>query len=224
MNKLIGSIIFVVIATVLSLFYTGRIWFVYPDTATYPVKGIDVSHHQGDIDWNKVAGEGIQFVYIKATEADDFIDKKFKSNWGGAKNEGIKTGSYHFYSLAYPGAVQAKNFISVVPTTTDQLPPAIDLEYVGNSKQRPAKEEFQVELNEFIFQIEKHYGQQPILYTTYDFYDDYLGPEFGQYRIWIRSVYLKPKNDNWYIWQYHPRGRLLGISGPVDLNVLHEKF
>lgn len=224
MTKLFLEIIAVALCLVtFLLFYTGKVWFLYPDSNLYPVKGIDVSHHQNEINWKEVSGSGIQFAYIKATEANDFVDSRFQTNWEGARKNGLNTGAYHFYSFAYPGKIQAENFTSFVPTSTDQLPPAIDLEYVGNSKVRPSKEEFQKDLNDFIVVISAHFNQEPILYTTYDFYEDYLYPEFSQYRVWIRSVYSKPKDDNWYIWQYNPKGRIPGISGPVDLNVFSDQ-
>ncbi|MCA9346627.1 hypothetical protein KC960_04000 [Candidatus Saccharibacteria bacterium] len=77
----------------------------------------------------------------------------------------------------------------------NQLPPAIDLEYVGNSKQRPSKEEFQTKLREFIDITIKEFGQDPMLYTTYNFYGDYLNPEFSSYEIWIRDIYSHPNTQ-----------------------------
>jgi lysozyme len=219
---LIIIIIFLIIIT--GLFYIGKLWFVYPNRATYPIRGIDVSRHQGNIEWNRVAKDDVSFAYIKATEADNFKDKQFSINWMKAQKANINVGAYHFYSLAYPGEIQAINFISTVPTTTKQLPPVVDLEYVGNSKKRPSKIELQSELNKYLEIISNTYNQKPILYTTYEFYEDYLYPEFKDQRIWIRDVISKPNKDiNWVIWQYSPRGSVDGINGYVDLNVLKNK-
>lgn len=209
---------------ILCLFVSGKLWLTSPDRNIYLVRGIDVSHHQGDIDWQKVANDDIGFAYIKATEADDWVDSKFLENWNQAKVSGLRVGAYHYYSLAYPGDIQANNFVQTVPLDTTMLAPTVDLEYVGNSKKRSSKEEFQRELNIFINQISKHYNQRPILYTTNEFYYDYLYPEFQNYDIWIRSIYRKPnltKYPNWKIWQYSPYGRVDGIEGNVDLNVLN---
>ena len=65
---------------------------------------------------------------------------------------------------------------------------------------------------------------EPILYTTKDFYDDYLHPEFSEYKIWIRSIFAEPYNigiENWSFWQYNARGHIEGIEGFVDLNVFN---
>jgi len=208
------------------LITNGIIWFVYPDRNEYPIRGIDVSHHQGDIDWKLVAKDDVSFVYIKATEANDFIDKQFLINVRGAQENNLAIGAYHFYSLAYPGKIQAENFVSVISNENLQLPPAIDLEYVGNSKQRPSKKELQDELIKFIDVISVELEQEPMLYTTYDFYEDYLYPEFIGYDIWIRDIFSKPnirEIGGWKIWQYNPNGRIDGIPTKVDLNVLSGK-
>src|SRR3546814_10025509 len=60
--------------------------------------GIDVSHHQGAIDWERVAADGVEFAYLKATEGGGFSDPRFVSNARGAKAAGIKVGAYHYYT------------------------------------------------------------------------------------------------------------------------------
>jgi len=217
---------FIVIPVVLVSLYTqGIIWPVYPDRDVYPIKGLDVSHHQGEIDWHKVGqGQGVKFVFIKATEADDFVDKRFNENWRGAQEQGILTGAYHFYSLRYTGEEQAENYIKNVPRGTISLPPAIDLEYSGNSKVRPEKEEFQKELNAYIKRVTNWYKKEPVIYTTYRFYRDYLGPEFADAQIWIRDIHKHPdpeKIPDWLFWQYKSRDRIDGVDGPVDANVFN---
>jgi len=134
------------------------------------------------------------------------------------------TGAYHFYSLRYTGAEQADNFIETVNRGNISLPPAIDLEYSGNSKVRPAKEDFQKELRTYMDIMENWYKKEPIIYTTYRFYEDYLGPEFSDARIWIRDIHNHPdpeKIPDWLFWQYKSRERIEGITGPVDVNVFN---
>ncbi|AQT43495.1 lysozyme [Bartonella apihabitans] len=65
----------------------------------YPVRGIDVSHHQGEIDWHKIKSQNISFAYIKATEGGDFKDPQFKKNWDHALEAGLRVGAYHFSGL-----------------------------------------------------------------------------------------------------------------------------
>ena len=98
----------------------------------YPVKGFDVSHHQGDIQWQSISPQEFKFVYLKATEGGDFKDRKFQDNWLKAREQGFLVGAYHFYRLCRDGQIQAQNFIETVPKKTDSLPPVIDLEYDSN--------------------------------------------------------------------------------------------
>jgi lysozyme len=224
-KALVISLVSFVIIVLFLLLLNEEIWIVNPDRDQYPIRGIDVSHHQGDIDWSLVSKDDVKFAYIKATEADDLTDEKFNINWENAQRNNIRVGAYHFYSLAYPGKVQAENFIRSVPTSTDQLPPAVDLEYIGNSKKRPSKEEFRQDLETYLKTISNYYNKKPILYTTYKFYNDYLSQDFTDYSIWIRDIYSEPKNKikTWEIWQYNPRGKVKGIDGNVDLDVLNQK-
>ncbi len=220
-KQIIGLLVLILI-TLSILVYVRILWFVYPNREIYLTRGIDVARYQGDIDWKKVSKDDVSFAYIKATEADDLADPLFEKNTENAKSVGIKVGAYHFYSLRYGGEVQAKNFIETVATSSINLPPVIDLEYVGNSKVRPTKEDFQKELRVYIDMIKNQYGVEPVFYTTYQFYNDYLYPEFEMQPIWIRDVFSKPNTNikNRVMWQYNPRGKIDGITGPVDLNVL----
>src|ERR687883_942901 len=61
-----------------------------------PIQGIDVSRHQGRIDWASVSAAGTQFAFIKATEGGDHMDERFLENWQGAKAAGIPRAAYHF--------------------------------------------------------------------------------------------------------------------------------
>jgi lysozyme len=221
--KQIVALLALILVLIGILIYMRVLWFVYPNREMYPTRGIDVARYQGDIDWKKVGGDDVGFAYIKATEADDLVDPLFKKNTENAKDAGIKVGAYHFYSLRYGGEIQAKNFIETVSTSSIDLAPVIDLEYVGNSKVRPSKEDFQKELRLYINMVKNRYKMEPVLYTTYQFYDDYLYPEFEMQPIWIRDIFSKPNTNikNWVMWQYNSWGKIDGIEGPVDLNVLN---
>ncbi len=148
------------------LFEHGYIRFNYPSHIKYPIRGIDVSHHQGKIDWHKVKNEDIQFVYIKATEGGDFKDPSFNENWNGAKNEGMKVGAYHFFTLCKPVQKQINNFLSTVPLEEDALPPALDLEFMGNCKNLPIQVSIPQDIPVFINALKNRYGKEPILYVT----------------------------------------------------------
>src|SRR5262245_34821654 len=101
-----------------------------PFAANY-VQGVDVSWHQGPIDWNAVSRAEVRFAYVKATEGADYVDPRFAFNWREAHRAGLYVGAYHFFTLCRSGAQQASNFIQAVPVENGALPPAVDLEHMG---------------------------------------------------------------------------------------------
>lgn len=193
-----------------------------PDRTRFPVRGIDVSHHQGAIDWHTVAANDVSFAFIKATEGGDHSDKRFKENWEAAREAGIPRGAYHFFTLCRPAVDQAAHFIRSVPKEADSLPPVVDLEFGGNCDAVPKPEALYKHLETFLSTVEAHYGKKPILYVTQEFYDMYLSKtsQFADYPVWARSILREPAyvKGEWQIWQYHNRGQVAGITGPVDLN------
>ena len=66
------------------LVYTGRIRLIHPSPEKFPVRGVDVSHYQGAIDWQVLSAQSIQFAYIKATEGSSLVDEYFAQNWQDA--------------------------------------------------------------------------------------------------------------------------------------------
>ena len=127
----------------------------------YPIKGFDVSHHQGDIQWQSISPQEFKFVYLKATEGGDFKDRKFQDNWLKAREQGFLVGAYHFYRLCRDGQIQAQNFIETVPKKTDSLPPVIDLEYDSNCINTYTREQLLKEIQVMHDQLYKHYGCNP---------------------------------------------------------------
>ncbi len=200
------------------------IGIVYPFVETgrlyHSVIGIDVSHHQGVIDWGKLKRRGVDFAYIKASEGENFNDPRFSRNWYGAEQAALLRGAYHFFTQCRAGLVQAQNFIRIVPKDPRALPPVVDAEHMGPCKSGDAVADIVAEIAVFLDMLEKHYGKRPIIYTTREFHDAYLSGKFMKERFWIRSLLVPPtfRQEQWVLWQYHNRGRRTGIEGPVDLN------
>ncbi len=200
----------------------GVIWFVYPDKEQYPIRGLDVSHHQGEINWRAVSRDKIVFAYIKATEGGDFIDPKFSLNWYMAQQFGIRRGAYHFFTNCRSGSQQAANFLKIVPTEDNTLPPVLDAEVTEKCPIENRQIDVPKEISIFIRTITKHYHRPVMIYTTREFMQKYPVPEFQTNIVWIRSIFSEPKLNSkipWKFWQFSNRGRISGISGPVDLNV-----
>ena len=207
----------------LGAYRAGVLQLVRPDPAEYPVRGIDVSHHQGAIDWSKVAGDGVRFAYLKASEGRDHRDTSFATNWSAAAATGIPRGAYHFFTFCSPGSDQAEHFLRVVPPERGALRPVADVEFVGNCRSWTSLEAVRAELRVFLERVAAAWDRQPILYVTADAYDRVLAGQFSGYAIWIREIFRQPAPEEyggWLIWQFSETGRVPGIAGPVDLDVL----
>jgi lysozyme len=183
--------------------------------------GIDISHHQGEIDWEAVAGDEIAFAYIKATEGGDWVDPRFEENWRGARAAGLEVGAYHFFTNCRPGLAQAQNFLTVVPVDQASLPLALDLEFVGQCPGTPDPAELRSEITAFIDEVERVTGRPIVLYVLSDFEAEYSVLDHFDRPRWDRSLYRKPGDDGWAIWQCNHAASVDGIDGRVDLNVAH---
>ena len=213
---------------VVVLWYNGIIWFNTPPKRKYPVRGVDVSSYQGNINWKKLESQGISFAFIKATEGSGYTDEYFSENYKNSAETGIRVGAYHFFSFDSAGKTQAENYIRAVQKRENMLPPVIDVEYYnGNGIDPPDEETARRNLHELISALKEHYGMNPVIYATDVTYNRYISGEFGENDIWIRSVFTRAKLDDgrdWTFWQYCNRGRLDGYDGIekfIDLNVFN---
>lgn len=198
--------------------FFGIIWHTEVFTVTYDVKGIDVSHYQHAIDWEQVPSKDYKFVFMKATEGEEFVDKTFNINWMGARDNGFLVGAYHFFVTSSSGEAQAQNFIDTVPATAEALPAVIDIEINISENKTSVRDN----LNIMIMQLHEAYGKMPILYVTHETYDAYIKGYFQECPIWIRDIVKHPKlkdEREWVFWQYCNRGRVEGIDTYVDINV-----
>lgn len=191
-----------------------------PSDARYPVRGLDVSHHQGAIDWQGVRASGRSFAFIKASEGADFRDTRFAENWQRAREAGIFTGAYHFFTFCSPGEAQADNFLAAAPPGEHALPPSIDIEFTGNCTSWDSVQSIQRELRAFVQRVEAESGRKPLLYTTEDVARELIPPALYAHPFWIRSLWGEPDTErSWLFWQHSATGEVPGIRGAVDLNV-----
>lgn len=210
------------------LWYQGIIIPNASNAEDYPVKGIDVSSYQGDIEWGEIEEQDMKFAFIKATEGSSFVDEYFQTNWDRAEETDIRIGAYHFFSYDSKGVTQAQNFIETVPVNDEALPPVIDVEFYGDvEKNLPDREQVEKELQSMVTMLEEYYGKRVILYTTQKAYDLYIKNSFEECDIWIRDVFFEPALPDeraWTFWQYTDRERLAGYSGEekfIDVNVFN---
>lgn len=182
--------------------------------------GIDVSAHQDEIDWDAVAGDGIKFAYIKATEGETWVDQWFEENWAGAERAGLDRGAYHFFTLCSPGEDQAANFLSVAPPDDDALPPVIDLELSGNCSDRPPADQVAAEVDAFVQLVEEAWGRELLFYVRPDWDDAYPVRDGLDRRLWDYRFFRRPTDERWHVWQVNIFAHIDGIDGDVDLDIM----
>lgn len=200
----------------------------YPEG--YEIHGIDISHHQGHIDWKELRDKGlinetpIRFIMIKATEGASRVDENFADNFHQAREYGFTRGAYHFYSVYSPAEKQAHFFIRHAKLENGDLPPVLDVEH---KPKHQTDEEFASSVLQWLDIVESHYGVKPIIYTYYKFKMQYLNdPVFDNYPYWIAHYYVDKVEyeGQWKFWQHTDAGRLPGIKGQVDFNIYNGSF
>lgn len=227
-NRIKSLIIVSIFSTLLTLITAAL--FLNQKIATaigskYAIQGVDISHYQGDIDWNVLEKQGISFAYIKATEGSSYVDPNLDKNYQGIQDTGLEYGFYHFLSLESSPETQFENFKAAVDEYHMDIIPAIDIEWYGDVKKNPPEKEVVLStLLQMVSLFEEEYGQKPVVYTTQSYYFKYFRDENPDFPIWIRNVYFPPSQD-WTIWQYTDRAVLNGYSGDeiyIDRDVIKE--
>lgn len=187
----------------------------------YPIQGIDVSNHNGVIDFSRVAADSIAFVYVKASEGVSYRDPRFDVNIVSARKAGLKVGAYHFFRKDKDGALQAENFMAATDGAAVDMPYVIDVEDWGNSMLISDTETVN-NLRTMIGRLEQK-GLRLMVYTNKDGYRKYMRRFFPRIRLWL-CAFSHPKDLEGYDWtlhQYSHWGNVAGIDGDVDLNVFN---
>ena len=190
------------------------------DRFRYPVAGIDISNHNGEIDFDAVAADDYQFVFIKASEGKTHKDTAFCRNYQQAREAGLKVGAYHFFRKNRSGEEQASNFLEVVKGKTLDLPLVIDLEDDWGNGATITRETALERVTRMISILKQH-GYAIMIYTNGDGYKKYYKGLLGDNDLWLcsfNSPDLLPGIPH-CIQQFSHEGSVKGVNGKVDLNV-----
>lgn len=185
--------------------------------------GIDVSHHNGTIDWKKVSKDrNIKYVYIKATEGYGHVDKNYLYNAKQAHKHRLKVGIYHYFTSRSSAVAQFSWFRQHANRTWQDLAPVVDVEDIRGWK---SSQQLQDSLAVFLRLVKKHYNCTPIIYTYSNFYNAHLASRFSNHYLFIAAYSAKEpilKGNAYNIWQYTDAGRIKGVRGNVDLSRLRK--
>lgn len=212
--------VLLLLATGLMLFSCVNDWPDKTKKGPRHYNGIDVSHHQGKIDWEKVAQDTcVKFVYIKASQGASFLDSRYKRNIKGAQKHGLQCGSYHFFTMSAKAEDQFENFKKATKGCTQDLIPVVDEELHVNSNGR---HRVVLTLGNLLKLFEAEYGCKPIIYCSHSSYLQIIKGDFDDYPIFIASYKSKAHIDDYHLWQFSEKGHIDGIKGYVDLDRFHK--
>jgi GH25 family lysozyme M1 (1,4-beta-N-acetylmuramidase) len=194
--------------------------------------GVDVSKHQGIMDWDKAKKAGVEYAFIRCTVGDYYTDTQFENNYTNLTRLGIPFGMYHVVVPDRPVYAQVKRIMSVISGKTFLLPIALDCELTGNVDTAAIT----ANIEGIAEQLETN-GYKVMIYTSQGFWNSYVktATTWKKYPLWvanyvknydpISSSPLLPRDwDTWMVWQYSADGNLLGPtygasgSKSIDLN------
>ena len=194
---------------------------------TGTVMGIDISKHNGNIDWNAVKNSGVQYVILRCGyrgSASGVLveDQKFKSNIQGATAAGLKVGIY-FFSQAVnevEAVEEASMTLSLIKKYRITYPVYIDVESANGRADGISKAARTSVINAFC-QTVRNSGYTPGLYANKNWLTEKINTgALGGCKIWLAQYVAAPTYGGRYeMWQYSSRGSIAGIKGNVDLNV-----
>lgn len=182
--------------------------------------GIDISHHNGKINWKQVPD--VEFVYIKATEGATYVDPMYQQNIKGARAKKLRVGAYHYFRTTNSVQKQFENYKKHVKKSDIDLIPMVDVEEC----KKWSTVQFQDSLMRFIQLVKSYYGKAPMLYSVNTFYNRYCAPRYNKYYLMIgrygsEEPFIKGRGT-YTIWQKSQTGKLAGIPKNVDIDIFRE--
>ena len=194
------------------------------------IKGIDVSSYQGKPDWAKVKKAGINFAILRIHQKNG-SDSSFEHNYKGCKTNAIPVGGYKYsYALTPAQALEeAEDTLSVLAGRGLDFPVFYDLEW--NSQRKLGKAAVEKIAEAFLKRIKKA-GYKVGIYCNMDWYQNVLTEKLRKYDLWLARY---PANDNGTVqerlrpaqgigWQYSSKGKVVGVSGNVDMDVFYTDY
>lgn len=188
------------------------------------MKGIDISMHNGSIDFKKVKGDGFNIVIIKATEGVNYVDPLLNQYYEGAKSAGFNIGFYHFMSEKTSPTQQAIDFWKHIKDKKFNIMPTLDIE---TNKMGRTRIEISNRCLEFLDKFKALSGMKCMIYTGAYFGRDLLDDRVKKYKGWIAHYGVsKPIDTGFEVvgHQYTSKGRVNGINGNVDLDTFKEQI
>ena len=194
---------------------------------------IDVSSHNGEIDWDKVKGAGIDGVMIRLGyrgygDATIVEDECFQKNIAGAKDAGLKVGVYFFSQATTPEeAIEEAEYVTKkIWGRGVTLPVAFDMEpFMGNERFINHDIKSKTEMADAFLKVISKFGYEPILYGNPTWLSNDVDiSKLTEYPVWLAHYTFSTEWPyKFRMWQFTSNGRVNGINGDVDINLIFDK-
>ncbi len=191
------------------------------------IEGIDVSHWEGDIDFQEVKRAGIRFVYMKASEGVSYIDPDFERNYREARKARLKIGFYHYVTAGSEeeARAQARHFADVIWGKVYHGCPVMDFESFDSL----TKDQINDISAAFLRELREVTGKRVAIYSDANNATNTFDERLAVYPLWIADYGVaRPDMRNhwkrWAGWQYTDAGRVEGIRGRVDRDYFTEEM
>lgn len=188
------------------------------------LKGVDVSYHNGTVDWAKVKAAGQSFAFVRVSDGTKFYDSQFVRNYAETRKQGLARGVYQFFRPAQDPIAQADLLITKINQNgglqPGDLPPVLDLE-AGDGQTAAV---IVARAKQWVAKVQAAFGVTPIVYTAAYFSNTYVGNAFSSHPLWVANYQTScptvPNGwANWHFWQNSESGTVAGVSGAVDTNL-----
>lgn len=183
------------------------------------LKGIDVSEHNGHVDWAKVKSSGQVFAFARVSDGLNYPDSEFTSNWAGIKAAGLKRGVYQYFRPGQDALAQADLLLAKIGTLgAGDLPPVIDVETANGQSTSTVASAVRV----WIDRVKAKTGREPIIYSAAGFWDTLSNTsQFAPQKLWVANYgamcpYMPGTWGKWSFWQDSESGSVPGVSGEID--------
>ncbi|MDL2206602.1 hypothetical protein LJC33_06820, partial [Eubacteriales bacterium OttesenSCG-928-N13] len=208
----------VAVLVIVTIFLFNTVGFALtPSGKTY--NGVDVSHYQGNIDYEKLKQAGYDYVYIKAGEGNTFTDPLFEQNYRRAKAQDMHIGFYYFVTArtVSEGTSQGARFARMIEGLEYDCMPAMDFEQLSGLSHSLINQIGAA----FLKALEEDSGQPAVIYSNWSDAENIFGHALSDYPLWIAEYSVsKPRElsawDEWVGWQHSSSEHVAGISGRVD--------
>lgn len=194
------------------------------DPKATAARGVDVSEHQGTIDWGRAAASGLSFAIVRVSDGSHHLDSQFQRNWRGARANGLVRGVYQFFRPRQDAVAQADLLLSQVGSfEPGDLPPVLDVEVLDGVSSSVLASQIQ----RWTSHVEARTGLTPVVYTSPGFWNA-LGKKASTAGVplWVAhwgvsSPRVPTGWSDWAFWQTTDHAKVPGIATGVDGDVFH---